>query len=259
MTPPHPFILNKPSELRDFWPAMPYPLFSQSTQANELDIRGDNWRIKAVNETSKLPTLHDQKILVGLWSMVLADINSGYLSSNYISIVKSDLCEVLRKTNSGSDYNRIKLSFERLVHTKYFFQTNTSTLIPKGKTFKWIESFTSNRDGYHIQIPTWFMEILKHEQTAFLKINPAFLKMKPLESALYRIALRSVSKNSFRYRFETIRDRLNSNQSKSKLLKRIYQISASKGLIDFDITVEASLKGYSLIFSKVRGVIHAEL
>ena len=124
---------------------MTYPFFSLSKKKRTTAITYDDGRVKvevAGTEEHGIASIYDADILIFVASHLVSLRNKGHEPSRVVKMSRYDILKFLDKGTSGTQYNRLKESLDRLQSTSIKTTiTRENSRYKKTQRFSWINNY----------------------------------------------------------------------------------------------------------------------
>lgn len=240
---------------------MEAPIFSLSTQE---DKKIWTWTSADGKKTVEVAagahgraTVFDKDILIFAASQIMAAINNGEKYSRKIRFKASDYFKATMRNGYGDDYDRFKISLQRLQGTQ--ITTNIKTgktliteifgIIEKARIIAeevGKESKKTEMIAVEITLSEWLYNAILAQE--LLTITPKYFTLrKPLERRLYEIARKHVGKQAeWRINIENLQSKCGSVRQLRKFKLDLKALSILNNIPDYKFSLDGEIVTFSL-------------
>ena len=247
---------------KDDMASMEHPIFSLSTKPDlkMWEYKNKGVSIKIAPSTHGLPTIFDKDVLLYCGSLLMAEINKGFIPPKTLRISTYDLLHTTNRPKGGGEsYTRLKQALERLKGVSITTNIKTNKVKQSsgfGLIDKWniIESCRVKKRMVKLEITVsdWFYQSIVGKEV--LKIDPKYFRLRQaLERRLYEIARKHCGTNDlFKINMENLY-----LKSGSKSTLRLFRFSIKKiveknVLPEYSMSIENDVVTFKNRKSKVR-------
>jgi plasmid replication initiation protein len=228
---------------------MEAPIFSLSTQEDQKLWKWTSGDGKKTVEVAPSfygrATVFDKDILIFAASQLMAAINRGQQPSKTICFKASDYFKATMRAGRGGDYERFKISLDRLSGTRIKTNIKTGNIQHSsgfGIIDKWEVIEKSENDhqmvAVKITISDWLYNAILAEEVLTIS-DDYFLLRKPLSRRLYEIARKHVGKQKeWKINLKSLRDKCGSVRELRKFRADIKDLEGNENLPDYMFSLD---------------------
>jgi plasmid replication initiation protein len=246
--------------LRDDREAMSLPLVSLGKKKRVTPIEwhspdGTAWVQVSCSSVTGMATIYDLDVILWAVSQLNDAIERGQLTSPTLSFHPYDCLKGIRRTTSGTDYERLRAALSRLAGTLI----RTNVRVPGKKRhveFHWIEGWSEEVDeatgqskGMKIVLPQWLYNAVVKERTV-LAVSPEYFELTSgLARWLYRIARRHAGKQpqGWRFSMQHLWERSGTNRKLKQFAHDVRKVVKEDPLPEYHLEVITSGKGDEVV------------